>query len=42
VAEPEHHLIASHHIDPNHNYWRNQQKNRPMAGASGTDDATHV
>jgi hypothetical protein len=26
IAQPDNQLIASHHIDPDHNYWRNQQK----------------
>ena len=26
ISKPGHHLIASHHIDPNRNYWSNQQK----------------
>jgi hypothetical protein len=36
-----HQLVASHHIDPHRNYWRNQQK-RPgrWPGRSVTDDAT--
>jgi transposase InsO family protein len=43
IAEATHQLIASHHIDPDHNYWRNQQK-RPgrWPGRSVTDDATQV
>jgi transposase InsO family protein len=43
ISKTGHHLIASHHIDPERNYWRNQQKipgRRP--GKSVTDDATHV
>jgi hypothetical protein len=43
IAQPDNQLIASHHIDPDHNYWRNQQK-RPgrWPGRSVTDDATQV
>jgi transposase InsO family protein len=26
ISKTGHHLIASHHIDPDRNYWRNQQK----------------
>jgi transposase InsO family protein len=36
-------LIASHHIDPNHDYWPNQQKNPGRwPGQSVTNDATHM
>jgi hypothetical protein len=42
IAQPTHQLIATHTIDPDRNYWRNQQKPRPMAGESVTDDATHL
>jgi hypothetical protein len=43
LATPKYELIASHTIDPDRNYWRNQQK-RPgrWPGRSVTDDATHV
>jgi transposase InsO family protein len=43
IAQPNNQLIASHHIDPDRNYWRNQQK-RPgrWPGRSVTDDATHM
>ena len=43
LTTPEYQLIASHTIDPNHNYWRNQQK-RPgrWPGRSVIDDATQV
>jgi hypothetical protein len=27
LRDTDHQLIASHHIDPDRNYWRNQQKN---------------
>jgi transposase InsO family protein len=43
ISKTGHHLIASHHIDPDRNYWPNQTKNpgqRP--GKSVTDDATHM
>jgi hypothetical protein len=26
ISKTGHHLLSSHHIDPDHNYWRNQQK----------------
>jgi hypothetical protein len=43
ISKTGHHLIASHTIDPNRNYWRNQQKNPGRwPGRSVTDDATHV
>jgi transposase InsO family protein len=43
IAQPDNQIIASHHIDPDRNYWRNQQK-RPgrWPGRSVTDDATHM
>ena len=43
LATPSYELIATHHIDPDRNYWRNQQK-RPgrWPGRSVTDDATQV
>ncbi|MDT5182901.1 MAG: hypothetical protein QOF88_7957 [Mycobacterium sp.] len=43
ISQTTHQLIASHRIDPDHNYWRNQQK-RPgrLPGRSVTDDATHM
>jgi hypothetical protein len=33
ISKTGHHLIASHTIDADSNYWRNQQMPRPMAGA---------
>ena len=27
INKSGHHVIASHHIDPDHNYWPNKQKN---------------
>ncbi|MFL0181527.1 IS481 family transposase [Mycobacterium sp. SMC-15] len=27
ISKTGHHVIASHHIDPDHNYWPNKQKN---------------
>ncbi|MDY6996907.1 MAG: integrase core domain-containing protein, partial [Actinomycetota bacterium] len=43
ISKTTHHLIGSHHIDPDHNYWRNQQKNPGRwPGQSVTDDATQV
>jgi transposase InsO family protein len=43
ISKTHHQLIASHTIDPDHNYWRNQQKNPGRwPGKSVTDDATHV
>jgi transposase InsO family protein len=43
ITQNTNRLIASHHIDPDRNYWRNQQK-RPgrWPGRSVTDDATHM
>ena len=43
LATPDYRLIASHIIDSDRNYWRNQQK-RPgrWPGRSVTDDATQV
>jgi transposase InsO family protein len=43
LATPSHELIASHHIDPDRNYWRNQQKSPGRwPGQSVTDDPTQV
>ncbi|WP_344036894.1 hypothetical protein, partial [Mycolicibacterium poriferae] len=43
ISKTGHHLIGSHHIDPDRNYWRNQQKNPGRwPGQSVTDDATQV
>lgn len=43
ISKTGHRLIATHTIDPDRNYWRNQQKNPGRwPGQSGTDDATHV
>jgi transposase InsO family protein len=43
ISKTSHQLIASHRIDPHHNYWRNQQKNPGRwPGQPVTDDATHV
>jgi transposase InsO family protein len=34
ISKNHHHVLSSHHIDPDRNYWRNQQKTpRPMAKA---------
>ncbi|HZA10050.1 IS481 family transposase [Mycobacterium sp.] len=43
ITQQTNQLIASHHVNPDHNYWRNQQK-RPgrWPGRSVTDDATHM
>jgi transposase InsO family protein len=43
LATPDYQLIGSHHINPDRNYWRNQQK-RPgrWPGRSVTDDSTHM
>ena len=27
VSKNHHHVLSSHHIDPDRNYWRNQTKN---------------
>jgi hypothetical protein len=43
ISKTSHQLIASHTIDPDRNYWPNQQKNPGRwPGQSVTDDATHV
>jgi transposase InsO family protein len=43
ISTTEHQLIATHAIDPNRNYWRNQQKSPGRwPGRSVTDDATQV
>jgi transposase InsO family protein len=43
ISKTGHHLIASHTIDPDRNYWRNQQKHPGRwPGRTVTDDATHV
>jgi hypothetical protein len=43
VSKTHHRVLSSHRIEPDRNYWRNQNKNpRPMAGESVTDDATHL
>jgi hypothetical protein len=26
LSKPGHHVLGSHHIDPDKNYWHNQQK----------------
>ncbi|OBF61025.1 transposase [Mycobacterium sp. 852002-51971_SCH5477799-a] len=43
MSKTGHHILSSHHIDPDTNYWRNQQK-RPgrWPERSVTNDATHV
>ena len=43
IAQPDNQPIAIHHIDPDRNYWRNQQKHPGRwPGRSVTDDATHM
>jgi transposase InsO family protein len=43
ISKTGYRLIASHTIDPNRNYWRNQQKNPGRwPGRSVTDDATQM
>jgi len=43
ISKTGHQLIASHTIDHDRNYWRNQQKNPGRwPGRSVTDDATQV
>jgi hypothetical protein len=27
ISKNDHHVLSSHHIDPDRNYWRNQTKN---------------
>jgi hypothetical protein len=34
ISKTGHHLIASHHIDLDRNYWRNQQKSPAKGRAS--------
>jgi transposase InsO family protein len=43
LTNPDHRVIATHHIDPERNYWRNQQKSPGRwPGQSVTDDPTQV
>jgi hypothetical protein len=43
LSNPDHRVIATHHIDPDRNYWRNQQKSPGRwPGQSVTDDPTQV
>ena len=43
ISKTGHHVLSSHTIDPDHNYWRNQQKHPGRwPGRSVTDDATQV
>jgi hypothetical protein len=43
LSKTGHHILSSHHIDPDKNYWRNQTKNPGRwPGKSVTNDATHV
>ena len=43
IAQPDHKVIATHHIDPNRSYWRNQNKSPGRwPGQAVTDDTTHV
>jgi hypothetical protein len=43
ISKTGYQLIASHRIDPDRNYWRNQQKNPGRwPGQPVTADATHV
>jgi transposase InsO family protein len=43
ISKTGYHVLSSHHIDPDRNYWRNHQK-RPgrWPGRTVTDDATQV
>jgi transposase InsO family protein len=42
LSKTTHRLIASHTVDPDRNYWRNQKKNPGRwPRSSVTDDATH-
>jgi transposase InsO family protein len=41
TAQHTHQVIASHHIDPGRNYWRNQQKSPGRWPGQVTNDATH-
>jgi transposase InsO family protein len=43
LTNPDHRVIATHHIDPERNYWRNQQKSPGRwPGQCVTDDPTQV
>jgi transposase InsO family protein len=43
ISKTGHHVLSSHHIDPDKNYWRNQQKTPGRwPGRSVTDDATQM
>ena len=42
LTTPDYRLIASHTIDPNRNYWRNQKNPGRWPGRSVTDDATQM
>ncbi|MBV8786251.1 MAG: IS481 family transposase [Mycobacterium sp.] len=43
LSNPDLQVIATHHINPDRNYWRNQQKSPGRwPGQSVTDDPTHV
>jgi transposase InsO family protein len=43
LTNPDHRVIATHHIDPERNYWRNQQKSPGRwPRQSVTDDPTQV
>lgn len=43
ISKTGHHILSSHHIDPNRNYWRNQQKiPGRWPGKTVTHDSTHM
>jgi transposase InsO family protein len=43
ITKTNHHVLSSHHIDPDRNYWRNQQKDPGRwPGRSVTNDSTQV
>jgi transposase InsO family protein len=43
ISKTGHHILSSHHIDPDKNYWRNQQKNPGRwPGRSVTNDTTQA
>jgi hypothetical protein len=41
IAQPDNQLIASHHIDPDRNYWCNQ-KNAPADGRGDLSPMTRL
>jgi hypothetical protein len=35
ISKTGHHVLSSHHIDPDRNYWRNQNKNPGQRPGNG-------